>query len=142
MLRTTSSVREPQIHFEPGAARPAHVSEAAIDEALAESFFASDPPAWNPGIARPIPRGTIRDQGRAVDPSSRVNAGVRRSSGVIDVSRPREAKQSVGDVLVSLGALVGIALLAPVVVLVVGTPVAAAVRGLLELILWVFAVRG
>jgi hypothetical protein len=44
-------------------------------------------------------------------------------------------------VLVSIGAAAGVALLAPLAVLVVGTPIAGAVRGLLELILWMFGVR-
>ena len=30
-------------------------AERALDEVLADSFPASDPPSWNPGIARPDP---------------------------------------------------------------------------------------
>src|SRR5688572_22944563 len=37
------------------AVRHQQQSEPAIDDALAASFPASDPPAWNPGTARPIP---------------------------------------------------------------------------------------
>jgi hypothetical protein len=51
------------------AVRRERQSELAIDDALAGSFPASDPPAWNPGMARPIPVDTSRNRANILRPS-------------------------------------------------------------------------
>jgi hypothetical protein len=35
-------------------------TEMELDDVLADSFPASDPPSWNPGITRPMPIGDAR----------------------------------------------------------------------------------
>lgn len=142
MVNTNTLPIEPQFRFAPGAVRSVRVGEGAMDEAIAESFPASDPPAWNPGLARPIPTDAARNHAHAGRLSPRVATPVTGSPWVIDVSRPPKANRTAGQVFLSVVTVVGLALLAPLAVLAVGTPIAVAVRGLLELMLWVFGVQG
>ncbi|HEX5733914.1 MAG TPA: hypothetical protein VF131_13860 [Blastocatellia bacterium] len=44
--------------------REKHPTEAEIDEALKESFPASDPPAWNLGIEQPCPHEEKEPEGK------------------------------------------------------------------------------
>jgi hypothetical protein len=90
--------------------------EGAVDEALAESFPASDPPAWNPGMARPVPAR-----------SPRKTTGPPTADG---------SARTFVQMLTSLTGVAGIALLVPLAILLVGTPVVLVIRGALELAQW------
>ena len=111
-------------------------AERAIDDILADSFPASDPPSWNPGLSRPESVASMRHRAPRSEPT---DASATRT-GVIDVSRPTLGERTVVDALVSLAAAAGIALLVPLVILLIGIPVALAVRGLLEGIGWLFGI--
>lgn len=105
--------------------------EAAVDDALADSFPVSDPPAWNPGVARPIPADGVRSWAAIKGPRARKTA-LTGTSWVIDVSGGTRSERTFAQMLVSLAGAAGLALAAPLVTLLVGLPFALAVRGLLE----------
>jgi hypothetical protein len=63
------------------------------------------------------------------------------ASGITEVSGLIGAERTFLDGLVSLTGATGIALLVPFGILLVGLPIALAVRGVLELFGWLFAVN-
>lgn len=113
-------------------------AERAIDDVLADSFPASDPPSWNPGITRPEPVVSVRHRAPRSEPT---DASVGRTrAGVIEVSRPTLGEWTFINALTSLAGAVGVALLVPFAILLIGMPGVLAVRGLLDMIGWVFGI--
>jgi len=116
-------------------ARQQLAAERAIDDVLKDSFPASDPPSWNPGVARLDPS--------VLEPAEDVGSmDVRMAVGpidVIDVSRPHTERTFLQALVSSAGAGV-ISLTVPFVILLIGLPFALAIRGLLEAIAWLFGV--
>lgn len=104
----------------------------AIEDVLLGTFPASDPPSWSPVMARPAPEAAP-----AAAPED-AGDGAARGNG------PRYAPTlpTVTEALTSLAGAAGVVLLFPVVVLAVGTPLALAVRGLLEAVRWVMGAFG
>lgn len=114
-------------------------AEQALDQVLADSFPASDPPSWNPGIALLDPvEGLERHAERSESIADTV--GSTGTSEIIDVSRPTRAGRTFLQGLVSLAGAASIALLVPFAILLVGLPIALSIRGVLELFGWLFGV--
>jgi hypothetical protein len=108
----------------------------AIDDLLVGTFPASDPPAWTPGIARPAPA----DPARAADsaPTQRDTKDVR--ADVSGVSRPPGSEgRTFGQAAASLIGATGLALLVPLAILAIGTPMALGIRGALAVAEWIVA---
>src|SRR5918993_958097 len=111
-------------------------AERALDEVLADSFPASDPPSWNSGIIRPQPAA---DLASGSVPARDADKGV-RVVDAIDVSRPTPGDRSFLQALVTLCGAAGFALLFGVAILLVGLPIVLIVRGVLEAIGWLFGI--
>jgi hypothetical protein len=111
-------------------------AERALDEVLADSFPASDPPSWNSGISRPRPAGLLAS---GSVPAQDTDKNL-RIVDVIDVSRPIPGVQSSLQALVTLCGAAGFALLFGVAILLVGLPIVLIVRGVLEAIGWLFGI--
>ena len=118
----------------PAEGQSRRAAEAALDQILADSFPASDPPGWTPGIARPAGQ-MVADQ-QVDDPMTQPEA---RSGNddAIDGSRQPSGRSCV-QLLMSFFGAMGVALLVPFAILLIGLPVALAVRGIIDVVGWVF----
>jgi hypothetical protein len=135
VLRVGTATEVPRAELEFEARQDKLAAERALDSVLADSFPASDPPSWTLGITRPQPERHATAE--TVAPHDSQVARV--SEDVIDLSRPATREGTFVKGLVSLTAAAGIALLVPLVILLIGTPIALAGRGVVAAASWVLA---
>ncbi|MGH8635814.1 MAG: hypothetical protein ACREUZ_01620 [Burkholderiales bacterium] len=123
----------------PGLPQGRRAAERVLDEILADSFPASDPPSWNPGLARPGPDAA--STGRAASSSEAIVDNTASSGfavNIIDVSRTH-GERTFFQALISFAGAASIALLVPFVILLIGLPIALSVRGGVEALGWILS---
>ena len=133
VLRTGNATDLLRAEAESEVRQRRRAAERALDSVLADSFPASDPPSWTLGITRPQPAREAANDGPVAPDDTRFALV---SENVIDVSRPETEGGTLLKGLASLAGAAGIALLVPLVILVIGTPIALAVRGVVESASW------
>ena len=126
-----TAIRFTEAESEPRQQRLA--AERAVDSILADSFPASDPPSWTFGITRPPPQGQVTDVSQGDSP-----AGFVREE-VFDLSRTASDRPTLANGLKSLAAAVGVALLVPFIMLLIGLPIVLAVRAVATALSWLLA---
>ena len=113
------------------------IREAALDQTIEGSFPASDPPSWTLGITHPPPEREATNVEMTLAPDARRAVLVR--DNVIDVSWLSGDGRTFLKGLVSLAGAAGLALLVPFAILLIGMPIAFAVRGVVEVASWLLA---
>jgi hypothetical protein len=142
------------VYVEPRAGYHEDRTEADLDEALVESFPASDPPAWNQGMVRPEPTEAGRLEGSEAGRLGGPEAGRLEGS---EAERPTRAalrlsyaaphvdgfvysaaepRRTVLQSFAAQAGALGVILLVPFAILALGAPIMVAIRALLELLGW------
>jgi hypothetical protein len=132
------------VYPEPQALERRLAADRAVDRVLADSFPASDPPSWTMGIAHPQAEPSDTNT-ETVVPDSRdsrlkdaeidsrpkdLDANSPLKRGAFEAPRPAWDGRTFLRGMGSLAGAIGLALLAPFVILLIGLPIALAARGL------------